>query len=76
MRFIDAVSSGIEEGMKKHAKLIFMGQDIAEYGGVFKISDGFLNKFGKDRIRNTPICESIILIVDSWHLKLFFLGIE
>ena len=47
--------------MKKHKKLIFMGQDIAEYGGVFKISDGFLQKFGKERIRNTPICESIIL---------------
>ena len=61
IRFIDAVSSGLFEGMKKHNDLIFMGQDIADYGGVFKISDGFLDKFGKERVRNTPICESIIL---------------
>ena len=61
MRFIDAISSALEEGMKRHKKSIFMGQDIAEYGGVFKISDGFINTFGKERIRNTPICESIIL---------------
>ena len=61
LRFIDSISSALSEGMKKHKKLIFMGQDIAEYGGVFKISDGFLQKFGKERIRNTPICESIIL---------------
>ena len=61
MRFVDAISSGLEEGMQQHKNLIFMGQDIAEYGGVFKISEGFLEKFGKDRVRNTPICESIIL---------------
>lgn len=61
MRFIDAISSALEVGMKRYKKSIFMGQDIAEYGGVFKISDGFLDSFGKERIRNTPICESIIL---------------
>ena len=61
MRFVDAISSGLEEGMNRYDNLIFMGQDIANYGGVFKISEGFLEKFGKDRIRNTPICESIIL---------------
>ena len=61
IRFIDAISSGLLEGMKKHENLIFMGQDIADYGGVFKISDGFLKLFGKERVRNTPICESIIL---------------
>ena len=47
--------------MRKHENLIIMGQDIAEYGGVFKITDGFVNEFGKERIRNTPICESAIL---------------
>ena len=61
MRFIDAISDGLEHAMKKHDDLIIMGQDIAEYGGVFKITDGFLEKFGKDRVRNTPICESGII---------------
>ena len=61
MRFIDAVSDGLEHAMKKHNDLVIMGQDIAEYGGVFKITDGFLEKFGKDRVRNTPICESGII---------------
>ena len=61
IRFVDAVSSGLSEAMKVHDDLIFMGQDIAEYGGVFKVSDGFLASFGGDRVKNTPICESIIL---------------
>ena len=61
MRFIDAISDGLEHAMKKHNDLVIMGQDIAEYGGVFKITDGFLEKFGKDRVRNTPICESGII---------------
>ena len=61
IRFIDAISSAIKESMLNDDKIILMGQDIAEYGGVFKISDGFVDLFGKDRIRNTPICESIIL---------------
>ena len=61
IRFIDAVSEGLFEGMKTYSDVVFMGQDIAEYGGVFKISDGFLEAFGKERVRNTPICESIIL---------------
>ena len=60
-RFIDAVSEGLFEGMQEYNNLIFMGQDIADYGGVFKISDGFIDSFGKERVRNTPICESIIL---------------
>ncbi|MAQ70317.1 MAG: dehydrogenase [Flavobacteriales bacterium] len=61
VRFIDAISSALKQGMEKYDDLIFMGQDIADYGGVFKISDGFLDLFGKDRVRNTPICESIVL---------------
>ena len=61
MRFIDAISDGLEHAMKKLDDLVIMGQDIAEYGGVFKITDGFLEKFGKDRVRNTPICESGII---------------
>jgi len=61
IRYVDAVSEGLNEGMKKYNDLVFMGQDIAEYGGVFKISEGFIEQFGKERIRNTPICESIIL---------------
>ena len=61
MRFIDAISNGLELAMEKHSNLVLMGQDIAEYGGVFKITDGFVAKFGKERVRNTPLCESAIL---------------
>ncbi len=61
MRLIDAISDGLREAMKKHPNLILMGQDIAEYGGVFKVTDGFLKEFGKDRVRNTPLCESAII---------------
>ena len=61
IRFIDAVSNGLEHAMNKHNDLIIMGQDIAEYGGVFKITEGFVEKFGKNRVRNTPICESGII---------------
>jgi len=60
-RLIDALSDGLRQSMRKHDNLIIMGQDIAEYGGVFKITDGFLKEFGKDRVRNTPICESAII---------------
>ena len=61
IRFIDAISDALRCSLRKYKNLIFMGQDIAEYGGVFKISDGFLDEFGSDRIRNTPICESAIV---------------
>ena len=60
-RFIDAISDGLKQSMNKHNNLILMGQDIADYGGVFKITDGFMNEFGRDRVRNTPICESAIV---------------
>jgi 2-oxoisovalerate dehydrogenase E1 component len=61
MRFIDAISNGLKLAMRKHSNLVLMGQDIAEYGGVFKITDGFVDEFGKGRVRNTPLCESAIL---------------
>ncbi len=61
MRLVDAVSDGLREGMRHHDNLVVMGQDVAEYGGVFKITDGFVAEFGKHRVRNTPICESVIL---------------
>ncbi len=61
MRFIDAISDAHKLAMKKHDDLIIMGQDVAEYGGVFKITDGFVDAFGKERVRNTPICESAII---------------
>jgi 2-oxoisovalerate dehydrogenase E1 component len=60
-RFIDAIRDGLYQGMEKHNDLVLMGQDIAEYGGVFKITEGFVEKFGKERVRNTPICESAIV---------------
>ena len=61
IRFIDALSQGLFQGMEKFENSIIMGQDIAEYGGVFKMTEGFLEKFGKDRVRNTPLCESAIV---------------
>ena len=61
IRLIDAVRNALHEGLQKYDNLIIMGQDIAEYGGVFKATEGFVEEFGKDRIRNTPICESSII---------------
>ena len=61
MRLVDSISDGLKEAMYKNDSLIIMGQDIAEYGGVFKITEGFVDLFGKDRVRNTPICESSII---------------
>jgi len=61
IRLVDAISEGLDEAMKKNNSLVIMGQDIAEYGGVFKITEGFVEKYGKDRVRNTPICESSII---------------
>ncbi|MCV2484949.1 dehydrogenase E1 component subunit alpha/beta [Flavobacterium sp. SH_e] len=61
IRFIDAIRNGLEQSMWRHRNLVIMGQDIAEYGGAFKITDGFVDAFGKDRIRNTPICESAVI---------------
>jgi 2-oxoisovalerate dehydrogenase E1 component len=60
-RFIDAISDGLSQSMEKFPNLILMGQDIAEYGGAFKITEGFVAKFGKKRVRNTPLCESAIV---------------
>jgi 2-oxoisovalerate dehydrogenase E1 component len=60
-RYIDAVSDGLRQAMRKHTNLVIMGQDIAEYGGAFKITQGFVEEFGKGRVRNTPICESGIV---------------
>lgn len=60
-RFIDAVQEGLRQSMEKHNNLVLMGQDIAEYGGAFKITEGFVQQFGKARVRNTPICESAIV---------------
>lgn len=61
MRFVDAISDGLKLAMQLHENLILMGQDIAEYGGVFKITEGFVEQFGKERVRNTPICESAVI---------------
>ncbi|AXG71304.1 2-oxoisovalerate dehydrogenase subunit beta [Kordia sp. SMS9] len=61
IRLIDAVSQGLKQSMEKHDDLVIMGQDVAEYGGVFKITNDFVNLFGKERVRNTPICESAIV---------------
>lgn len=61
VRFIDAISNSLKQSMHKHNDLVIMGQDIAEYGGAFKITEGFVEQFGKGRVRNTPICESAIV---------------
>jgi 2-oxoisovalerate dehydrogenase E1 component len=61
LRFIDALSDGLREAMRRHPELVLMGQDIADYGGVFKITNGFMEEFGRNRVRNTPLCESAIV---------------
>lgn len=61
LRLIDAIKQGLHQSMQKHPNLILMGQDIAEYGGAFKITEGFVQEFGKARVRNTPLCESAIV---------------
>lgn len=60
-RLVDAISDGLRQSMERHDNLVIMGQDVAEYGGVFKITEGFVEQFGKDRVRNTPLCESAIV---------------
>ncbi len=60
-RFVDAIQDGLRQSMERYDDLIIMGQDVAEYGGVFKITEGFVDQFGKERVRNTPICESAIV---------------
>jgi 2-oxoisovalerate dehydrogenase E1 component len=60
-RYIDAISDGLRQSMERYDNLVLMGQDIAEYGGVFKITEGFVERFGKERVRNTPLCESAIV---------------
>ncbi len=61
LRVVDAISEGLRQGMERYDNLVLMGQDIADYGGVFKITDGFMEQFGKARVRNTPLCESAII---------------
>lgn len=61
MRFIDAIQDGLLSSMRNYPELIIMGQDVADYGGVFKVTEGFMEEFGKERVRNTPICESAIV---------------
>lgn len=61
VRFIDAIQEGLGQAMERHPDLILMGQDISDYGGVFKVTEGFVERFGKDRVRNTPLCESAIV---------------
>ncbi|MEP3583993.1 MAG: dehydrogenase E1 component subunit alpha/beta [Cyclobacteriaceae bacterium] len=60
-RLVDAISDGLRQSMERYPELVIMGQDIADYGGVFKITEGFVEQFGKDRVRNTPLCESAII---------------
>ena len=60
-RLVDAISDGLRESMEKYPELVIMGQDVADYGGVFKITEGFVEQFGKARVRNTPLCESAIV---------------
>ena len=61
IRVVDAISQALSQSMERHSNLVIMGQDIAEYGGAFKITEGFVDKFGRSRVRNTPICESAIV---------------
>lgn len=61
MKFIDAIREALRDSMNRHPELVLMGQDIAAYGGAFKVTEGLMNEFGADRVRNTPLCESAII---------------
>ncbi len=61
IRLVDAISESLKQSMERHQELVIMGQDVAEYGGVFKVTEGFVDAFGKERVRNTPICESAVV---------------
>lgn len=61
IRVVDAITQALKQSMERHDNLVIMGQDIAEYGGAFKITEGFVEQFGKERVRNTPICESAVV---------------
>lgn len=63
IRVVDAISQALKQSMERHDNLVIMGQDIAEYGGAFKITEGFVDAFGKERVRNTPICESAVVSI-------------
>jgi 2-oxoisovalerate dehydrogenase E1 component len=73
MRYIDAISDGLRCAMRADERVVLLGQDIAEYGGAFKVTDGFVAEFGKERVRNTPIIESgalgcaLGLALDGFH---------
>ena len=73
IRLIDAIKDGLDQAMAKYPDLVLMGQDIADYGGVFKITEGFVEKYGKQRVRNTPLCESAII---GCGLGLSLMGIK
>jgi 2-oxoisovalerate dehydrogenase E1 component len=60
-KFISAISEALDQSLQQHPDFVLMGQDIAEYGGAFKVTEGFVEKYGKGRIRNTPLCESAIV---------------
>lgn len=60
-RYLDAITDAMRQAMERHPNLVLMGQDIAEYGGAFKATQGFTDQFGKSRVRNTPLCESAII---------------
>lgn len=60
-KFISAISDAMRQSMERYENLVLMGQDIAEYGGAFKVTEGFVEQFGKARVRNTPLCESAIV---------------
>jgi len=60
-RLVDAIHDALDQSMEAHPELVLMGQDIAKYGGVFKVTEGLADKYGYDRVRNTPLCESAIV---------------
>ena len=60
-RYVDAISDGLRQSMNRYKDMVIMGQDISDYGGVFKVTEGFVDEFGRERVRNTPLCESAII---------------
>jgi len=61
MTYLEAIRQGIWEEMERDPSVFLLGEDIGVYGGAFKVTAGMLEKFGEDRVIDTPICESAIV---------------
>src|SRR2546430_14382753 len=61
LTYLEAIRQGIWEEMDRDPSVFCLGEDIGIYGGAFKVTDGFIDRFGPERVIDTPIAESAIV---------------